>query len=85
MAWLARLDASARRRSPVIHYPYLALKWLFVALGVYGAFGLAYMELSERRVGLGLGLSTAIVFAIIRGVHGAFTESSGTQPPARSG
>jgi len=54
---------------------YLALKWLLVGLGVYGAMGLAVLELRERRVGLGVGLAVVILFAVTKGTLDAVRRS----------
>lgn len=75
MAWLARLDARARRAPRPLRWAYWGLKWYLVALGTYGAVGLAIMELRERRAGLGLGLTLALVLAGIKGVAGAIGQA----------
>lgn len=68
MAWLANLDARAARRPFYVRWPYFALKWILVALGAFGAVGLAYQELTEKRAGLGLGIVTTAVLAGIKGL-----------------
>lgn len=80
MAWLANLDARARRWPKPLHWTYAATKWLMVALGVYGALGLAYIEVSEGRVGLGTGIASVIVLATIKGIALARSRRPGDLP-----
>lgn len=68
MAWLARLDARARKWPAAVRWAYLGFRWLLILLGVYGVIGLAFMEISEGRVGLGTGVLVAVTFGVIKGV-----------------
>jgi hypothetical protein len=65
MAWLAVLDVRAARWPRVLRWPYLALRWFLLLIGIYLGFGLAFVELSEGRVGLGTGLALAMITAAI--------------------
>jgi hypothetical protein len=42
-------------------------KWTLVLLGSYLVLGLAAIEVSERRLGLGTGVSVALVLGVIKG------------------
>jgi hypothetical protein len=55
-------------------WPVLSIKWGLVALGLYASVGLAAVELKERRAGLGLGISTALTLATVKGVFGAIAK-----------
>jgi len=68
MSWLARLDARARHWPQTAQLAYTGTKWLLIALGVFLAFGLAFRELQERRVGLGTGIAVAVTLGVIKGV-----------------
>lgn len=68
MGWLANLDARVAVRPVYVRWPYLVVKWLLVSLGAFGAVGLAYQELTEKRAGLGLGIVTTAILAGIKGV-----------------
>ena len=63
MAWLAEIDTRARRRPPVLRWPYIGTKWALIALGVYLALGLAW-----QGNGLGVGLVVAAALALIKGI-----------------
>ena len=87
MAWLARLDARAARWPRPVRWPYLSLKYLLITLGVYLAIGSAYMEFTEGRLGIGLGICTTMFLAAIGGVLDALSgntpdSSSGPIPPS---
>jgi hypothetical protein len=85
MAWLAKLDTRARHWPKPLHWSYLALKWYLAFVGVVISIGLARQELAQHRVGLGLGLCAAIVFAGIKGVIGAIGvfQASGSAAPGK--
>lgn len=68
MSWLAQLDAKTATRSVLIRWPYHAIKWTLIAVGVYLAIGSACVELSEKRVGIGSGIVVTAVFATIKGL-----------------
>ena len=68
MAWLARLDAAARRWPPPAQWLYVSLKWYLVAAGVVLSVALAAREYREGRVGLGTGIVTVMALATIKGV-----------------
>lgn len=72
MAWLARLDARTARWPWPFRGPYLAVRWFLLLMGIYMGFGLAIVELSEKRVGLGLGLSMAMIYAVVGGLAEAY-------------
>jgi hypothetical protein len=55
----------------LLHQCYLAGKILFFALCAYLAIGMAYLELSEGRVGIGTGTCTVVIFGAIKGFMGA--------------
>jgi hypothetical protein len=57
-------------------------KWTLVALGAYLVVGLAGIELAESRVGVGTGVTAALVLAIIKGAVLALQRSP--QPPTAS-
>lgn len=79
MAWLATLDAKARRWPAAFRWPYVGLKWLLIAVGLWAALGAAYIEVvEEHRVGLGSGIAVACIFALVKGVIMA------ARPSARS-
>jgi hypothetical protein len=53
------------------------VKWSLVALGVYLVLGLARIEFSERRVGLGHGFVAVLIVGTIRGVMLATARQRG--------
>jgi hypothetical protein len=54
--------------SPVLRTLFVTLpKWTLVALGAYLVLGLAAIEMTEHRLGLGIGVSVALVLGIIKG------------------
>jgi len=81
MSWLAKLDARAGARPFYVRWPYLCLKWTLIALGVYLAIGSAWIELREKRVGIGTGLVTTAILAGIKGLamgrHGRTDDGAG--------
>jgi hypothetical protein len=68
MSWLARLDARSNEWPAAARWPYLSLKWLLIAMGTYLIVGLAFVELSEKRVGLGTGVVVTVLLGTIKGV-----------------
>lgn len=69
MSWLANLDARASKWPSAAKWPYRGLKWTLVAVGVYAALGLAYIEVvNEHRIGLGSGIAVAVLLAGIKGI-----------------
>lgn len=68
MSWLARLDATTATRSVFIRWPYRALKWTLITVGVYLAVGSAWVEFSEKRVGIGSGIVVTVIFAAVKGL-----------------
>lgn len=68
MSWLAHLDAKAASRSVLIRWPYRVLKWSLIAVGAYLAIGSAWVELSEKRVGIGSGIVVTVILATVKGL-----------------
>jgi preprotein translocase subunit SecF len=50
------------------------LKWSLAALGLYLVLGLAVIEFTERRIGLGHGFVAVLIVGTIRGVMSARTS-----------
>lgn len=76
MPWLAKLDARAARWSRPVRYPYLALKWLLVALGAYCLVGV-YVQKWGWPAALWLLLAPA-AYGVWNGIT---TYRSSTPPP----
>jgi hypothetical protein len=76
MAWLARLVRYAAVGLLVVLIAACTIPLLLIA--VLAPVGLAFAELSERRVGLGTGICFAAVFAVIKGVLGAVVQARPT-------
>ena len=68
MAWLARLDARAKRWPKPARATYISARWLLIGLGAYAVIGLAVIEIRERRVGLGTGVLSVVVLGTIKGL-----------------
>jgi hypothetical protein len=75
MAWLARLDSRSTAWPLPARLAYLSAKWYLISAGAVGAFGLAYQELMQRRASIGLGITTALVLATVKGVISAYVNS----------
>lgn len=84
MAWLANLDAKSRTWPAPVRWPYVAFKWVLIALGAFAAAGLAYREIvEEHRIGLGTGIAVAVLLAVIKGVLMAVRSTPPAPPPPR--
>ena len=84
MAWLARLDARADTWSRPIRWPYRGLKYLLVTLGVYLAIGSAYLEVTDGRLGIGLGICTVLLMASVAGLLEAVSGHTPASSPGPS-
>lgn len=75
MPWLAKLDARAAKTPIPFRMSYLGLRWFLIVMGVYLMLMSAVTELSQGRLGIGIGVVTAVCFALIKGVSMAITGS----------
>lgn len=73
---LAELDARSRFWPLPARLLYLTVKWGLVALGGYLVIGIAVQEWNAGQFGLGIGVVTAVVFAVIIGVLNAVRGGS---------
>ena len=66
MSWLTTLDAKSHHWPAAARWPYRALKWSLLLVGIYLALGLAYIERHEHRFGLGTGICVMLLLALIK-------------------
>jgi hypothetical protein len=69
------MDAKARTWPKPAHWGYLALRWYLIAGGVFAVIGLSIIELREKRVGLGTGVTVAVILGVIKGIFTARSRS----------